>query len=314
MRALRSGRRALRRRSLCGRPPRRPSTCVRPASISSAWRTTISWTSVRQVSIRPSRFCGNKAFASSAPAARHPQRGYEIIERKGLKVGFLAYHEMDAGSSQDEALVNRMDRSTILGQIADLKRQCDVVVVSLHWGIEYIHYPSPGQIQLGAISFATAPHWCSAITLTWSRGSSGSERGLIAYSLGSFQFEPRREEARHSFILRARISARGVEDYKVIPAHVGEGDRPRLIQGASPAGDAAIHRADRRAHQRQARITDKWWFERGRRHVSAQQSASMGSEDQKVRHQAPRAMRAMARVPLHDQMLLGVPEGPGQSA
>lgn len=87
------------------------------------------------------------------------------------------------------------------------------------------------------------------------------ERGLIAYSLGSFQFEPRREEARHSFILQARISACGVEDYKVIPAHIGEGERPHRIR--NPPRREMLRFIKRISEPiSDGRITDKWWFER----------------------------------------------------
>ncbi len=185
---------------------------------------------------------------------------YEILERERLRIGFVAYHEMDPGSPHNEALVNPMDRGTILRQISDLKPRCDAVVVSLHWGIEYIHYPSPGQVHLAreilhhgaALVLGHHPHVIQGIEQIG--------RGLIAYSLGSFQFEPRREEARHSFILKAGISARGVEDYKVIPVHVGAGDRPRRIR--NPHRRETL-RFIKRVGEPIAdnRITDRWWFE-----------------------------------------------------
>lgn len=188
------------------------------------------------------------------------QRGYEIIERKGLKVGFLAYYENGGGNSQNASLVNRIDRHAILEQIADLKRRCDVLVVSLHWGIEYIHYPSLGQIQLArdllrsgaALVLGHHPHVVQGIERIG--------KGLIAYSLGSFQFEPRKEEARHSFILQVRISAWGVEDYRAVPAHIGKGERPRRVRNAHRR--EMLRFIERIGEPiRDGRITDKWWFE-----------------------------------------------------
>ena len=187
-------------------------------------------------------------------------REYEIIECKGIKVGFLAYCQTDAGNHHSEPLIRRIDRHTILEQVADLKRRCDVVVVSLHWGVEYIHYPFPGQIQLArdllrsgaALVLGHHPHVVQGIERIG--------RGLIAYSLGSFQFEPRKEEARHSFILRAGISARGVEHYKAIPAHVSEGNCPRRIKNAYRR--EMLRFIERISEPiREDRVTSKWWFE-----------------------------------------------------
>ncbi len=197
---------------------------------------------------------------SVGAATTASQRGYEIIERQGLKIGFLAYCQTDAGNPHDESLVNQIDRNTILEQMADLKPRCDVVIVSLHWGIEYIHYPSPGQIQLARDLLRSGATLVLGHHPHVAQGIDRIGRGLIAYSLGSFQFEPRKEEARHSFILHARISARGVEDYRAIPAHVSEQDRPCRVRGAYRREMLRfIERISKPV--RENRVTDKWWFE-----------------------------------------------------
>jgi len=191
--------------------------------------------------------------------ASSPQE-HEIIERNGLRVGFLAYWDNGAPALPDGAFVNRIDRPMILEQVHSLKRQCDTVAVSLHWGIEYVYYPSPRQIELArdlirngaALVLGHHPHVVQGIERLGN--------GLIAYSLGSFQFEPRREEARQSFVLRARISARGVERYKLIPTQISDADRPRFTR----AGD---RRETLRFVERlsapigEGRVTEKWWFE-----------------------------------------------------
>jgi len=58
-------------------------------------------------------------------------RGQEIVECRDLKVGFLAYGEADAGHIQDGVFFNCIQRDAILDQLRDLKRRCEVVIVSL---------------------------------------------------------------------------------------------------------------------------------------------------------------------------------------
>lgn len=188
-------------------------------------------------------------------------KGYHIIERAGLKVGILAYGEADDCPVQDGVFINRIDRGAILDQLRTLRPCCDVLIVSLHWGIEYVRYPSPAQVTLGRELIAEGanlvlghhPHVVQGIERV---GSS-----LIAYSLGSFHIKPLRDDGgRQSCMLHARISKRGVERYRLVPIQLDDEDLPhlardrdrreaiRLIEGIS-------------APIRENRITERWWYE-----------------------------------------------------
>lgn len=187
-------------------------------------------------------------------------QGHEIIERQGLRIGFLAYGENIPSALPAGVFVNRIDRPRMLEQIHSLRPRCDVVVVSLHWGIEYAFYPSPGQIEQArelirngaTLVLGHHPHVV--------QGVEPLEKGLILYSMGSFQFEPRREEARPSFMLHARLSPRGVERYALIPTYINGMDQPHLTRGKSRL---MMRRFIEQlsAPVRTDRVTEKWWFE-----------------------------------------------------
>jgi len=198
------------------------------------------------------RFVG--AGDSSSP------KRHEITERRGLRVGFLAYCEDRISNLPAGMFVNRIERPTIFEHVHGLRSQCDVIVVSLHWGIEYVHYPSPQQIRLAR---ELIRHGVTLVLGHHPHVVQGVEQigaGLIAYSLGSFQFEPRKEEARHSFILHARIGARGMEGYNVVPAHISEGLHPRRVRGGHRR--EMLRFIERISTPiREDRITESWWFE-----------------------------------------------------
>ena len=70
--------------------------------------------------------------------------------------------------------------------VVELRKQVDCVVVSLHWGYEYVEYPSPRQqafarklVRAGAqMVIGHHPHVV--------QGVERYQGGLIAYSLGNF--------------------------------------------------------------------------------------------------------------------------------
>ena len=188
-------------------------------------------------------------------------QGYRIIECRGLKVGFLAYGEADTCHVQDGVFVNCIHRCAILDQLRYLKPCCDVLIVSLHWGIEYVRYPSPAQVELARDLVAEGanlvlghhPHVVQGIERV---GSS-----LIAYSLGSFHIKPLRDDGgRQSCMLHARISKRGVERYRLVPVQLDDEDLPHLARSRDRKEVIRIME-EISAPIRENRITERWWFE-----------------------------------------------------
>jgi poly-gamma-glutamate synthesis protein (capsule biosynthesis protein) len=112
-----------------------------------------------------------------------------IISRQGKRIGFLGYTATEIGcgfSAADAAGTNVYDFADIADDIAAIREGVDVIVVSLHWGLEFARYPSPHQIGLahriidcGAdIIVGHHPHCV--------QGMERYKQGLIFYSLGNF--------------------------------------------------------------------------------------------------------------------------------
>lgn len=188
-------------------------------------------------------------------------QGQAIIEQRGLKVGFLAYGDADACGVQDGVFVNCIHRGAILEQLRNLKPQCDVTVVSLHWGIEYVRYPSPEQMELARELIAEGAHLVLGHHPHVLQGVEQIRRSVVAYSLGSFHFRPiRHDGTRQSCILHARISRRGVERYRLVPVQLDAEEVPHVARGEDRRMVTRLMR-DLSAPIRENRITRKWWFE-----------------------------------------------------
>ena len=116
-----------------------------------------------------------------------------ILERKGIKVAYLAYTyglngiSIPAGS---EYIVNVIEKNRISEEIKRAKKQADVIVMAIHWGNEYERFPSNEQKELAQfmidegvhIIFGSHPHVLQPIE--WLQGKNG-QQGLVVYSLGN---------------------------------------------------------------------------------------------------------------------------------
>jgi len=175
--------------------------------------------------------------------------GPVFIERKGVRIAFLAYLNTppDSGSGFDasswQATADRpglawLSPQTVAADVAAARRQADVVIVSMHTGDEYQEAISPSQaaaahsaIEAGAaLVVGHHPHVL--------QGLESYKWGLIAYSMGNFVFDFDEVDYSHpgmpsalSAILRVRLSKEGLLGCEVAPVILGEDGRPR------PAGE-----------------------------------------------------------------------------
>lgn len=120
---------------------------------------------------------------------------YRIIEKNGIKVGFLGYTAHTNGYSlpEDSEIIipSTEDRALMERQIKEVKQMADCVVVSAHWGAEDTHVVSEevktlaqDLVNWGAdIVIGTGPHTLQ--TMGYLTREDGS-RGFVYYSLGNF--------------------------------------------------------------------------------------------------------------------------------
>jgi len=78
----------------------------------------------------------------------------QIVKKNGLRVGFLAYTDLPT-----DGVVRLADRPTIAGlnpdelpvHIKSARKRCDVLVVSFHWGVEYMKRPTERQQHIAHV-------------------------------------------------------------------------------------------------------------------------------------------------------------------
>lgn len=145
----------------------------------------------------------------------------EVIKRNGLRIGFVAFCDFHPTLSVLGDPLAYASKHSLTIAIAAARKVCDVVIVSIHWGIELSTRVSPRQRELAnAAAVAGAdvvlghhPHVVEEVSYI----QVGRHRTLVAYSLGNFVFDRSRPTEIRSAILQCRLSARGVQSARILP-------------------------------------------------------------------------------------------------
>ncbi len=167
---------------------------------------------------------GPNRIAAHAPAT---------LEREGLTIAFLAYVDVpverggyDPGTwaaTDDFPGVAWLDIPSMRGDIEAASGSADLVVVLLHFGLEWELEPSDAQreqaraaIDAGAaLVLGSGPHVLQEVEAYGD--------GLIAYSLGNFVFDGFWDPANDSAILLVELTAAGVAGHELVPVTIVDG-------------------------------------------------------------------------------------------
>lgn len=164
----------------------------------------------------------------------------EIINIKNYKIAFLAYSFIE--DYIPDVCYNKIQSAdTIIKDIKEVKPISDMIIISLHWGFEYIPYPSPNQIKIGRnlidagadIILGAHPHVTQSYEIYKNRP--------IFYSLGNFIFDHTYiPTTTDSFIaeINARDSLDSI-DVDIIPVAIDKCDyHPQIMN--SPQSNAFL--------------------------------------------------------------------------
>lgn len=172
--------------------------------------------------------CGLRGTAGASAPVR--------VSGGGLRVVFLGYSLRPRQYFTEEPLYAEGSRERILGDVRAARRDCDVLVVSLHWGDEFIDRPSPDDVALAHAVVDNGADLIIGHHPHVLRGVERYGRGWIVYSLGNFVCDMLWEEQlRESAIAECRLSAAGVEDVRLIPVRINDDSQPVPLHGEAAA-------------------------------------------------------------------------------
>jgi poly-gamma-glutamate synthesis protein (capsule biosynthesis protein) len=116
-----------------------------------------------------------------------------ILEVKGLRIAFLGFTDIfnvNLDARADRPWVRSLDPVEAVRAVREARAEADAVVVSIHWGVEYLHTPLARQrkvardlAEAGAdLVLGHHPHVLQPVEVL----EAGGRRTVVAYSLGNF--------------------------------------------------------------------------------------------------------------------------------
>lgn len=146
-----------------------------------------------------------------------------VLVRHGIRFGFLGYtyDQKNGNWHDDDQRIAMADIPGMKADVAVMKKRCDVLIVSMHNGIEYAPKPSRNQID-----FAHAAIDAGAVLVIGHhphvvQPSEKYKNGLIYYSLGNFIFDQyQRVATQHGEIADVQFSGPSLIAAYTIPVKI----------------------------------------------------------------------------------------------
>jgi poly-gamma-glutamate synthesis protein (capsule biosynthesis protein) len=168
---------------------------------------------------------GHDTAEANAPA---------LFDIKGTRIGILAFttlypRGLEAGVGTPG--VSATDRTTMVAAVRAARQDTDVLIVSMHWGDEYVPHATAAQQELGhALVDAGAdfvigshPHVPEPIERYGT--------GWIAYSLGNFVFDRGvSDETRKGLMVLVTVRAGDIIDIQEIRTRINDDFQPEIVQ------------------------------------------------------------------------------------
>ncbi|SDZ16634.1 CapA family protein [Thermoactinomyces sp. DSM 45892] len=158
---------------------------------------------------------------------------YETV--RGIKIATLGISDIlprEFGAKKDRSGILPADPDIFFPLVAKAKQNADLVIVHIHWGIEYDSGYHPRQKDIGhALVDAGAdlvvghhPHVLEPVEVY--------KNGVIFYSLGNFIFDQGWSRTRESVLVQYKLLKDGQARIELNPMFIREG-QPRPLSGWS---------------------------------------------------------------------------------
>lgn len=101
-----------------------------------------------------------------------------IIEKNGLKFGFLSYNDLD-----------NLNKDQLIQDLQVLEPMVNLTLIMFHWGSEYVETANSRQVELAHIAIDNGADFVVGAHPHWIQNSEQYRGKTIYYSLGNFVFD-----------------------------------------------------------------------------------------------------------------------------
>lgn len=155
------------------------------------------------------------------------------VEKDGVRLTLLSYSMRPENYYKGAVRYTLSNERKILDEVERCRSKTDILIVALHWGEEYMDYPSPRQVRFAHRLVNAGVHLILGHHPHVLQGIEHYGGGVIAYSLGNFVFDMWQSETRNTIILKANFLQKSVANIEIIPAFINQDYQPILLSGAA---------------------------------------------------------------------------------
>ncbi|NMC34963.1 MAG: CapA family protein, partial [Veillonellaceae bacterium] len=162
-------------------------------------------------------------------------KAFLIKDIRGIKVGYLAYSYGTNGMpipTGKEYFYNFLQKDRVLADIETLRPQVDVLMLVLHWGVEYSDLPTAEQRELARLFFekgadiilGSHPHVLQPLEIMHVNG----KEKLVIYSMGNSMGDQNGLERNSGVIISLQFTKNNktgetnLSSYNYIPTYIHE--------------------------------------------------------------------------------------------
>lgn len=146
-----------------------------------------------------------------------------VLERNGVRFGFLAYtYDQSNGNYPDQdSRVAMLDIVRMTGDVARMRRNADVVIVSMHAGDEYRARPNRQQTDFARAAIDSGAAVVAGHHPHVAQSAERYREGVIFYSLGNLVFDQfQRTETQQGLLAEVVFRGAKLESFKTIPVRL----------------------------------------------------------------------------------------------
>lgn len=150
-----------------------------------------------------------------------------LLERAGARIGVLGYSMRPRQYGAATPPFAEGTSFEILADVRRLRPTVDHLLVSLHWGEEFVGRPSANEVALGRALVDSGASLVIGHHPHVLRPVERHGAGVVAYSLGNFVADMLWQPSlREAAVLRCRLAPGGVQEVEVARTRIGPDFRP----------------------------------------------------------------------------------------
>ena len=146
-----------------------------------------------------------------------------VLPRHGVRFGFLGYtYDQSNGNWKDiDPRIALADPKILCRDVKEMRKRADVVIVSMHHGIEYTLKPTAAQVAFAHAAIDAGATLVIGHHPHVVQPSESYRDGLIFYSLGNFIFDQyQRVETQHGEVVQISFVGRNILATHVMPVKI----------------------------------------------------------------------------------------------